>query len=664
MSHGSVYEQQQNLDQNMISTEQQSILTDVAKGYSVVVTAYPGAGKTTTACKIVESFPHPAMLITYNRALADATRLKLELFDCEVYTIHGLASKIMGSPIHDELMLSLMFRDHTIDWSRIQSPIELLILDECQDMRPIYIRFMKRFLKECCSSSTIQFVVLGDVRQLLYDFYEEESADERFLTHAEQIFGHMNRTWVTYSLTQSWRCTRQLAAVINKIVPTRQMLPRDEDGPPVVIFCCDVRQHGHQIVANLVTQSPCVYADITILLASLNTRSPAKDIVAALVAVDVPVFVIRSGDMTDTISQDLQKSVKGRVCLRTFHSSKGLESKYIIVINLRPISNLLENPNYVAWTRSSYQLIVIQQYTETSLHELTTIADGLSSKELRIILYNEPPEHLIPTNNIVQPVTVLKHLHITSMFSFSTSKRIEHLLGYIQTKQEESILFDDLDLYEHSMIVSFDQEETFVNVLSLCGAAILAMYEYSVHQALPRKQFRQNSKLDALYTAATTSLATKPWYSMFMIAVYNDAMKSGYLDRVYNIQNYTFASNIHLERRYSTLLTILGDVKVNFNMSKKIRHENVLIHGLITMYTAEKVLYCIHKPSISKEDILVGTLLSIAANLPYTSIINLFSGEHLRVQCTAPSCFLAHVVQPPATTRCKQNDDEFIMLYS
>ena len=78
-------------------------------------------------------------------------------------------------------------------------PIECLLVDEAQDLRELYVRFINRVT---CASSRVALV--GDSMQLLYDYEKWRPASSDYMMHPEQHF-HFSRPWKNVSLTVSFR---------------------------------------------------------------------------------------------------------------------------------------------------------------------------------------------------------------------------------------------------------------------------------------------------------------------------------------------------------------------------------------------------------------------------------------------------------------------------
>lgn len=88
---------------------------------------------------------------------------------------------------------------------------KILILDETQDMCPLYYELICKIQQDLIGFNTI--LVLGDPYQGIYDFNQ---ADPRFITMADLLFNFNNKRWIKLSLSKSYRVTQEIADFVNK----------------------------------------------------------------------------------------------------------------------------------------------------------------------------------------------------------------------------------------------------------------------------------------------------------------------------------------------------------------------------------------------------------------------------------------------------------------
>jgi superfamily I DNA/RNA helicase len=206
----------------------------------------------------------------------------------------------------------------------------IIVLDETQDMTPLYYAFIKKSIVDMNPSA--QLLVLGDTLQCIYDF-PQKGADRRFLTLADQVFVSPN-TWVRHGLHTSYRITKPMAWYVNERMlgypRMRSVKPspfpvRYVTGDPfhsVPNYLCD--EIRMMLVTGVVKPD-----DIFVLAPSIrgtNESNPIKILENLLVKAAVPCYAPMSDD--EAIKDDV---VKGKVVFSSFHQSKGLERKVVIV---------------------------------------------------------------------------------------------------------------------------------------------------------------------------------------------------------------------------------------------------------------------------------------------------------------------------------------------
>lgn len=372
------------------SEEQQEVHAQLKRGINVVVDACAGSGKSTTVLSLAKAMPRKQFLhITYNSMLRKEFQenvRKWQLTNLEVHTFHSLCVKYFTSTGNTDagLRTTLAARAAT------QVPIpkyHIVVLDEVQDMTPLYFHFVRYFLSMIRPKPKLQLLLLGDYRQGLYEF---KGSDVRFLTHAHRI-------WAGYSLLKhpdefaqctlrmSYRVTRPMAQFVNDVMLGDDRLLACRDGVPVSYFR-NSRHHLERMVTYQIRQillqpgnSP---SDIFVLGASVKgANSLLRHIENALVEADIPCHVPRVEDGAGSDRMD-ERVIQGKVVFSTFHTVKGRQRKYVFVTGFDQSYFTLYDrsgsastatqprkcPNtlYVATTRATHQLFVLETNQHTT----------------------------------------------------------------------------------------------------------------------------------------------------------------------------------------------------------------------------------------------------------------------------------------------------------
>jgi hypothetical protein len=361
---------------NKPSAEQQRVLDHVQQGKNVIVEACAGSGKSTTILSLAKAFPHLRILqFTYNKMLRLEIKEKvatLKLTNLDVHTFHSFAVKHYT----DEAAVDTGIRKILLEqlMPRTAIPVyEVVVLDECQDMTPLFFNFVRRVLEDMVrdSSSKIQLVVLGDARQCLYEF---KSADARFLTMAPELWRNnpvlASPEFERCTLRTSYRITRPMADFVNQVMlgsTTMTTMKSNRDGPQVVYM----RRPKHQIediiiyrMMHLLRQGDSP-SDMFVLAHSVKSSNRnivrlANKLVEAGIPVHMPAF--ETDDMEDCV-------VENKVVFSTFHTAKGRERKHVFLpgfdmsyFSYAPDLDPTTCPNtlYVGCTRATQNLFVCE----------------------------------------------------------------------------------------------------------------------------------------------------------------------------------------------------------------------------------------------------------------------------------------------------------------
>ena len=410
------------------TAEQQSAIQSVLDGCHVQIQALPGSGKSTLFYELIKQCEDETIIVmTYNRLLNDKTTHHIKQLQATFprvaqkhirsYTYHGLASVLGGEICHNDIQLSLTLESLQSGVRRAAFALEsfsLLVIDECQDMRPLFFRLVQWVIMHVCTNRRkLRIVLLGDHRQLLYDYYNTDRADSRYLTLGHKLLWPVNRRkWRQHYLTRSFRSTPAVSQLLNALVPDHAMVPRDMDGTtdcrPVTVHVCDLYKDVVTILVRRYLSDPSSIfhtrpRDIMILAPSLNKNSCMRRVVRALARHGVPVQVRRSGDIADmNVSGSAivpeQEMSRGVQC-STFCSAKGLEAPFVFVLHDRPLLRDLPNSSYVALSRSMLEMVVFQHHVHVGTEELSGFLQAYHQQApetyhhlLRVVVYRRYPD--------------------------------------------------------------------------------------------------------------------------------------------------------------------------------------------------------------------------------------------------------------------------------
>lgn len=417
--------------------EQQIILDHAEAGKSVMVSSVAGCGKTCCGLhitKILKEADKQVLLIVYNANLKMETRQaqeRLELDNMVVHSYHSFAMQYFGSPGHTDLDLMKMFERNIKPKQAYH--FDTIIMDEQQDMTPLYFRVAHEILKRNKCPSP-QLICFGDVNQNLYSFM---GSDARFLTLAQSLFKHPAREWITAGITTSSRVPGSIAGFINS-----QLLGSQTDGDRIlsnrlggrVLYAhCDAFSVNvfQMITALLKKHSP---EDVMILAPSLRgAKTPVHLLENKLVANRIPCMVPTSDE------QHIDPEVtKHKLLFCTYHQSKGLGRPVVVVFGLDDSyhqyyardesQDMCPNAVYVAATRASKRLIVIH-------HNRRGFFPTINQDTFKNYVTYWPGGPQPPTTQEAVKVVVTKKTTVTSLLRHLSTSAVYDALQMVEQKE-------------------------------------------------------------------------------------------------------------------------------------------------------------------------------------------------------------------------------------
>lgn len=664
------------------TSEQQDIVNDVLNNKHVSVTALPGSGKSSVAYEIVRQCKNDKsiIMIMFNRSLCDETNHALSSIDIggrevKAFTFHGLIGSILGETCLDDRNMSILLpklRNVSVDTDWSMGDFTILIIDEVQDMRPGFFELVRILIENVCQNrQKLRIVLLGDPKQLLYDFYNYNRADSRFLTLGHYLLANTNRFgWSTRRLSQSFRSTPAVAAFLNAIVPDQQMIPRDcVVYEPVDLYILDIYKDPRKYILSIL--SPYEPDDVMILCASLNERSPAKSIVKVLSDHNIPVYVHRSGSLMDTNTSTMVSLTKGKVEVKTFHASKGLQRKLVIVINNSPMFSSIQNSTFVGMSRSITKLVIFHDMHNTSWDELETLSTKLNNDKRTLRIHITPSTH-VPYSCANSQKQLEKLKQTTTMFK--TESMFSYIDPSILVRLERFLCHQKL----HDTFTSSDQYSSLFDIHCKDGMyrnmtrivsmslRIAILYHYthnlptSVH-TLKRKSVPCTLLYNRGMELMTNGLfyLDDPWalentilkfqsFAMFALALDADI---GFQEQILQVSDFSFIMKPEVINRFIRAVNVLEEYipysekgcRIEHTYRKGIMGTPYKITHCPTIHDKKCVFMMIHTPSTTV-DMILSTTVSMACLSIFNGIIaNIHTGEIILVRSKAEEqTFLLH----------------------
>lgn len=323
------------------SLEQEDVVKSIINGNNVIVDSVAGSGKTTTILHLahllkISDEKQRILLLTYNSKLKIETREKarqLGLTNLEVRSYHSFAVRYYDNNAYTDLQLINVVENLK---SSILPKYDIIIVDEVQDMTDLYFKLVCILIRDhrlLHSFDKVRFMIIGDIRQNIYNY---KGADYKFLKFGPQIFKELTSIvkWDEHKLTMSYRITNQIASFVNNVMLKENKLFANKDNLRVQYVMLDAFDNfecnelsSYTVLNDLLKANDYNYDDFFILGYSVKGQNmPIRKLANRLSDDGHPIFV--PGNDEEKIDETL---LKGKIAFSTFHQSKGLERRFVIV---------------------------------------------------------------------------------------------------------------------------------------------------------------------------------------------------------------------------------------------------------------------------------------------------------------------------------------------
>jgi hypothetical protein len=372
-------------NQNKYMNEQQQHALDLwAQNYNVKITAVPGAGKSRVLLESCNNFTKGIIIIlAYNHDLCEETKHKIIQSDLEdrviCMTFHGLATYCI-MPTYDDTALFDAIEGAECGEIEVNKRIKVdgILIDEAQDFRPSFLRLLNLVLD---TTDEVQYMVVGDVNQMLYTYDSEDPANIDFLTNPSSYF-YSKWAWKEVVFYQTHRLTSSIATFVSNTFDTQIISAKKEQCSPVQIISMNLWKAGPVILNLIQAVDP---ETMTILVPKKKNNGPLKAALNYLSSRGHNIY-LHGFDGADS------RIKKHKICIGTWHSSKGTEKELTIVLGVSGESE--KNPCFVALTRASQNLIIIQdeKNPHDGIMKAIEISDNVNVCNKTKFLLTKPPD--------------------------------------------------------------------------------------------------------------------------------------------------------------------------------------------------------------------------------------------------------------------------------
>lgn len=610
-------------------SEEQKAIVDSIDQVNVAVDSVAGSGKTTTNLHIATKYPNKScLLLTYNKKLKSETREKvkeLKLTNLQVHSYHSFCVRYYDNNCFtDYQMINMLNLDMPAMFDFLY---DIIIVDEAQDMSPLYFRLVQKIIREC--EIVPKLLILGDKFQSIYDF---NGADSRFISYANKVFPG---EWKFLNLSHSFRITNTMAGFINSMMGyTRIKSNKKSKYKPRYLTCNTFRTGPYKEIQYYINAG-YKYKDIFVLSPSVKSnKNPARKLANRLSKEGVPIYVPASDE--ERIDEDI---LRGKLVFSTFHQVKGLERKVIIVLNFDQTyfdyfkkdadPHILPNELYVAITRAKERLTVIHHNHNKALLFANTeycdciVQNKLNDKKKR----NSPPKSKMSVTQLIR--------HLPAIV-------VHNCLQYITSTQINSI-GKKIDIAFKSK-----QGKLFEAVSEITGTAIPAYYEYKQTGSMSISNYKNPTTKDLLREA-------NRW----------NCEKNGYYFKLKQINKYDWLSKKTLDLCCDRLGKLNISNKAIFEEFATVEFKNKIINGYADCVDGDTLYEFKCTSAIEAEHLLQLALYMFLFECKTYRIYNIFSEEMFELSASREKLkeMMAYLINYKFTSLKKTDDEEFLEKY-
>ena len=349
-----------------LTLEQTHAITCWSKGHNTQISAVPGAGKSKVLVESCRVFDRGcALIVAYNRDLCLETCQKIE--DAQLsdrvlcYTFHGLCCACIAEAFDDDQLHDAVeaAENNRIEVKKLA--VKGVLIDECQDFREIFRRLLRVIV---VPDIRVQYMVVGDENQMLYDYDEDDPADLKYMQNPSEYF--VNGNWSFCRFTVSHRITPEMADLVSCMFDV-ELKSAKSGGNPVKIITNNMWKSG-QIIESIIKQHN--HKEIVILAEKKRNNGPLRAALNHLSSLGLRLYVNGLDGPDSRIKH-------GKLCISTFHASKGTEQRLVIVFDVNNFC--ARNPLYVALTRGKEDLYILHNENnpnENLIKALSKVKDG------------------------------------------------------------------------------------------------------------------------------------------------------------------------------------------------------------------------------------------------------------------------------------------------
>jgi len=553
-----------------ISEEQKYIVKQLLTN-NVAVDSVAGSGKTTTSLHIAENFKNnKILLLTYNAKLKVETRekaSKLGINNIEVHSFHSFCVKYYNYRCFTDSGILDILKKKSKKFKEFK--FDLIILDECQDVSSLYYELICKIYKDN-QDYDAKICMLGDKDQSIYTF---NNADQRYIEYASELFNFNTFGWIKCKLSESFRITNEMALFINKcLLKKERIFSKKISGNKPRYIICDT--FGDKLGISSRPFEEIKYylklgykpSDIFILAPSIKSlKTPIRQLENKIKTEmkDVMIYVPTSDD--EKLDSDL---LEGKLTFSTFHQSKGLERKVVIIFNFddsyfkfyksEANPSICPNELYVAPTRGSERLSLFHHYTNKYLQFIDI--DNIK-------LYCDFEKMDIQESSWCS----YKNLDtsITNITKFLPQNIIDECYDKLEIIKHTENKFNKINI---PLRTSKSKNETIENISDLNGIAIPSMFELTLKgkiDILDKMKYNNDECFSDIQNINIKNLT--PEKLLYLSNCWN-SYKTGFRFKICQITDYTWLEKNKLDECVNRLKSL--NISKTSSFEYRIEKEN------------------------------------------------------------------------------------------
>lgn len=647
------------------SIEQINIARCIEKGDNLIVSAVPGSGKSTVILSTTVLCSDKLFLsLTYNASLKVEIRKKVlesDLNNIIVHSYHSLCVNYYDINGHTDIVINTVIKTNKRPIKPLPK-INVISIDECQDMNSIYYQFIKKFIHDLTYQPTI--VLLGDEYQDLYTF---KNADKRYLLLGHSIW---KSTFNHLTLSKTYRLTNNITKFVNQVLIGCNRITSYKDDGEKVMYIKDNDNNACNIIIKdiikLLKNNIILPNDIFVLAASTKSRM--------LKLLENKFVMNNIGCYVSTESNYDIDVVNNKAIFTTFHQSKGMEKKVVIIVGhdnsyFKYYGKTLDTticPSalYVGVTRASYKLYVIENKSEGILPFL-----HMDYKKMKLSTFIDFKGKI--DNSINTTIKSSKEHHTTvedlvKFLSIDCISKLHDLLLDIFVSE-----LDTNNLINIPTKVSCNEE--FEDVSNLNVYIITSFYEYTIQNTNTIYNLINNSKVSKypiILDAIKSLTEPKNIYDFTKMCILYHAVKEKLYFKLEQIINYDWITNNHMNQCIERLTPILSDnstyqVPLKYVYDLVYEIGNVHISGTVDVINDNLILLkCTDTITLEhKLQLIIYTWLYNHNNncIKDAKIFNINTGELLTLNYSSKVCIIIELLlRNKYQEQFPLNDLEFI----